>query len=543
MSVKGIIFNKQTPQSGVATSADSTSGMILGGVAVSGTLALNTKYKLRSVRDAIALGITEDYDKANAVLVYYHISEFYRRTRKKPGTVLYIMIVAQTVTLPQMIDDTGAVYAKKLLTDAKSEIKQLGFGFNPTETTATGGNFLFTAIGADNDTAVFKLTIGSTVLILGSYKKVSGDSTVALVATAVRAAINLLTPVHGFVAAGTAANVLLTAPKGYGDLLSTGTPLSVTIVGTIAATVTQFTGGAGYAPTVTNNMAADSFTAIANAQLLYDWAFNAGMPCQMIIEGKKFTGTAATAQDLHNLPSGADAPNTSLVVGQDWDWADTLPLYYCHAAVGTKLGDVAMRNVNENTGWVEVGDLTSVAEESWINAGFSSHAKIDTLKEDWDILDGLGYIFPITYPNLDGIYWNNDWTCAKLARDGNGNLILSQMIDGVKYLFESRIYLGRTIDKAIRQVYAALIKDVKSPQAVDPATGKLPTGVITYFKKKGENAIDDSMTNQISGRKVFIDPDSDLLNAPQQLLTSIEVVPYGNVDSIKVNIGITNRIQ
>ena len=109
------------------------------------------------------------------------------------------------------------------------------------ETKPTGGNILITAIGANGDT--FSIKIDDA--ILGTYTKVAGDTLVDDVATAIRAAINALTSVHGYVAGGTNANVLLTAPDGLGVAINAGNHLALEVTGTAAGTVTQFTGGVG----------------------------------------------------------------------------------------------------------------------------------------------------------------------------------------------------------------------------------------------------------------------------------------------------------
>ncbi len=541
MSTKGILFQKNTPPSGVSTSADSTSALILNGFAVSGKLNTGQVYTLRSERDAKALGITAEYDKSNAVLVFYHIKEFYRKTRNRPGTKLFLMIVPMGVTLVQMIEDVDLVYSKKTLIDAKSEIKQISFGFNPDEETATGGNIEIIEIGEDGDKITISIATGATTLLLASLIKTADVTTPALMAGALRAIINEGTSLHGFTAAGATSNVLLSAPRGYGDQLN-DQGLSVDTTGDIDYNITQFENGVGYSPALVNQMAADSFNAIAKAQALYDWAFAQAMPCQIICEGKAFTNPVSTSQDLHNLPGNVDAKNVTLCIGQDWNKAEELPLYYKHAAIGTLLGDVAARKVNESVAWVEIGQLQSVAEGAWLNAGLSNHQTIDSVKEDWEILDQNGYVFPQRYANVDGIFWNNDWTCAKLSRNGEGNKILTFSEGGETFVIESRIYLGRTADKSIRLVYAKLIPKVKSPQVVNPTTGKLPQGTLIAFKTLGESAITEAMSDEVSGQNLYVDPDSDLFNSPQALNCALRIVPYGIADIIKVNFGLTTKI-
>ena len=364
------------------------------------------------------------------------------------------------------------------------------------------------------------------MISLGSYTKTSGETTVALLAANIRAVINERTSVHGFEAAGSAANVDLTPPKGYGASLNGGSVLSTTIVGAITNTITQFSSGVGYAPTLLDGNDQDTYTAGLKAQALYDWAVERIMPCQMIVEGKS-TVPSSASRDLATL----DCDKVTIVSGQDYDKADELPMWWKHAAVGTKLGTVAAREINENTGWVEVGNLTDEKRTParFLRAGFSNHTLVEAVKEIWDVLDDKKYIFPITYPLSDGYFWNNDYTCAPVLIDDEGNIN------------EHNIRYGRTADKAARAIYVALFNDIKSPQPVDPATGKLPSGIILNFQGKAERRIDLEMENQISGRKVTVDPNSDLLIA-KQLDVYFKVVPYGSTDTILVYVGLAKTI-
>jgi hypothetical protein len=109
------------------------------------------------------------------------------------------------------------------------------------ETKATGGNFEVTTAGSAGNVN----TISLDGAILGSYTVTAGDDASA-VATGLRTAINALTYKHGFSAAGSTVNVALTAPAKCGKSINTGKAvLAWTTTGTGAATVTQFSGGAG----------------------------------------------------------------------------------------------------------------------------------------------------------------------------------------------------------------------------------------------------------------------------------------------------------
>lgn len=105
---------------------DGISGFILQGVATS-QLALDTSVLLLSPKDAVALGLDAAYDDANSVLVYYHISEFFRLS---PSGQLWIRLVANTVSLADMVDKNNP-HAQQLLIDANGDINTLSGIMNP----------------------------------------------------------------------------------------------------------------------------------------------------------------------------------------------------------------------------------------------------------------------------------------------------------------------------------------------------------------------------------------------------------------------------
>lgn len=123
-------ITKGKPGANASGLATTISGLILPGIAVAGKLVLSTPYKISSTSDLAALGLDAAYDTANQVLVYYHIAEFYRMSAE--GTTLYIMVVPQTVTQGDLLEDAGEIYAKRLLIFAEGNIRQLGVAINPT---------------------------------------------------------------------------------------------------------------------------------------------------------------------------------------------------------------------------------------------------------------------------------------------------------------------------------------------------------------------------------------------------------------------------
>lgn len=140
-----------------APSTDGISGYITNGVAVVGGVQLGTVYKLGSVKDAEALGITTGYDSTNGVLVHHAISEYFRFS----ASALYIMLVDQAITMAAMCLKTNTQYAKKLLKDSGGVIKQWA-----VERQYPTGATIVTTGGLDNEVLV--VTVGTPTTRAGA---------------------------------------------------------------------------------------------------------------------------------------------------------------------------------------------------------------------------------------------------------------------------------------------------------------------------------------------------------------------------------------
>lgn len=155
-----VTINRRTGGLGrVGDSENGYSALCMNGIAVSGGAALNTPYELNNVNDAVALGLDEAYDDTNSLLVYYHISEFFRMN---PVGKLFIMLVAQTVTLTQMADVTTTNGLAKLLRDPKcgGKVRQAAICRNPaTDFTPT------TANGIDSDSVAVSAGVYSGAIV------------------------------------------------------------------------------------------------------------------------------------------------------------------------------------------------------------------------------------------------------------------------------------------------------------------------------------------------------------------------------------------
>lgn len=283
---------------------------------------------------------------------------------------------------------------------------------------------------------------------------------------------------------------------------------------------------------------ATDITSLAKiAQAFYDWTYETFRPCQVVLEYNGFSATsAALATDLKALKNGnadIEAFKVSVCIGQDWAYADQFTdKRKSMADVGTMLGCIASKAVNENIGEVATGNLSDAVKGKWTIAGLSNHAKIT----DWDsmleTLDEKGYIFAISYTGRTGYYWNNDYTCTPIKKDRDG------------YFNEYTISLGRTLDKCVRGLRNALLPYIKSSQPVDPKTGRLPQALVTNFESIADSAVFYPMvaSGEIASGKTTIDPASNLLVSPRVLKVSFVVVPTGQIDEIKGTINLKTSL-
>lgn len=120
----------------IAPSEDGVSGLIVSGAAA-GSFALGDVLEGNSLADFEAMGIDASYDVVNSAMAWKHISDFYS-WKENAGLKLYVMVVDKTVLMSQLVNQTNANYAKKMLIAANGRIRLLGVtrlpqtGYAPT---------------------------------------------------------------------------------------------------------------------------------------------------------------------------------------------------------------------------------------------------------------------------------------------------------------------------------------------------------------------------------------------------------------------------
>lgn len=481
------------------------------------------------------------------------------------GAVFY------TSTLPSGFTSTYNKQPLSSLLDAEN----LGITNTYSDETPADAEYVITDAGATGDTGKFVITeptinTGVTKTVdLGTYTVGAGDTTIDLQGAAWVAVINAGTVTHGYSATYTAGTDTITiiARTGLGIALNSGTPIAVTVTGTLDGTLTQFSGGVssklalwhyhiseyfriqpqgklfvGFYPVpgsytfvemnnlqnfaqgeirqimvyndasrTAANIVSDC-TALQTAQNISE---GLKMPYE-VLYGANFTDNIGTLQNLNTLT----AYKVSVVISQDaggqgaWLFLTTGKGI---TTVGATLGMVSLLKVSENIGWVERCNVSNGVECDTI--GFVNGQRwVSQTESTVNQLNSYRYIFLRKYPSLSGSYFNDSHTAVSVSSD---------------YAY---IENNRTIDKAGRLSYTALLPQLNSPLTIN-ADGTLTNITIASFTGILTTAINDMVRNgEISAFLVTIDPTQDVLTT-STIVVRLQIVPVGTARNIIVNIG------
>lgn len=295
--------------------------------------------------------------------------------------------------------------------------------------------------------------------------------------------------------------------------------------------------GFAYVPatvTLVNGIPDEMTEAIVEAQLLADWARQGGRPLHVVLEcaglGDVTAAAMANLRDLKVEGAGLDCPQVSVMIGQDWSFAETLTgMEKKYAAVGSLLGCMAAQPVSYNIGEVATMMLTDVNRGNWVNAGLSSHERVKEKEKELEGLNAKGYILGEYYSGV--VCLNDDHVCARIVVDKDGNMS------------ESTIAMSRTNCKVVRELYGAYQQKVKSTVPVDPVTGKLTTGMVKYFEDIGNDIFANMAAKQeLSGGETEVDEDSNLMTGERTLKVYFRWVPMGCIGSIEGTVNIKSSI-
>ncbi len=392
---------------------DGVCGFIMSGVAVVGGIQLNTVYELNGITDLEALLVDADYDTTNKVLVYHHLERFFGRNRNAKA---YIMLVAQTSTLTNMVDISVANSAKKMLAEKQGEIKFLVVARNPAT---------------------------------------------------------------------------------------------------------------GYTPTLEDGLDADVYAAIPKAQELIDSeAQSYRLLDAVIIEGRSFNGTTASAENLRAL---GDYEGVSVVIAADNDVSSLMAEYNGYAAVGDFAGLLSLAAISQHPGEpIDQFNLVNEARGWFVNPGLSSNQKLTAYTDtDLNTLDTKGFIYAEPIPLVEGIFFQDTHTLISIDSD---------------YAF---IENNRVINKMIRLANAALARKAKARYEVDAETGQIDPAVASGLEGIVIEAVSVMETDgDLSGDSTdaFLDVSKDILSG-ESIDIELTAIPIVIGREITLKVGFSNPFR
>jgi len=435
------------------------------------------------------------------------------------------------------------------------------------ETKATGGNVLVTTAGAAGK--INKIKIDGVEI--GTYTVVLND-TETLVAVGLRASINSGTGTHGYTAAGSGANVALTAPTGLGDSINGGTHITFTSTGTGAATITQFTGGVDAFFDVIHYHISEAFRINSGIKLyvaIFDvpstWDFAELKTAQNYANGQIrnasvflkgvtfdtdhidaiqavldeletlykpisdviYIADISSVSDLTTLDDLTllDNAKVSAVIAQDGG-ATGAALFaekgYSIGVAGAVIGAISLASVNENIGWRKKFNMADLELDV---PAFANGTLVNTLSDNaLTAINDKNYIFLQKETDYAGTFFNDSWT-AIIRTNDYGN-----------------IEANRTMDKAIRGVRANLLPEVNGPVLVDGTTGKLAIDYVKFLEGIGGKALEDmEKAGELSGYAVVIDADQNVIST-SNITIAIVNIPTGVSRNFTVKISYSTQI-
>ncbi|OJJ18030.1 hypothetical protein BKI52_29710 [marine bacterium AO1-C] len=287
----------------------------------------------------------------------------------------------------------------------------------------------------------------------------------------------------------------------------------------------------GVTDTSTGSVSADLDTGIALAHTFANDEFNLHRPVEVILENRKFSGTAAAATDLRAKLAG----NVMVVSSRDKKRREALttpvPSASGFAAVGLALGKAASIQVNQNIGRLTVPPLFQTKDNLPVEvAEFSGEQDLNSFdKASLDALHDKGYTFIDRYAGYSGYYFVNDNTCGDATQSN------------------SRLSLNRVANKAARITRSTFLNFLKATIQVDSSTGRLLPSVVERFKDVITRAITEEMLEnpdparlpEISSVEISIDPAQNVLSTKKVVINQ-SIVPTGSVDVIETIISLDN---
>lgn len=224
-----------------------------------------------------------------------------------------------------------------------------------------------------------------------------------------------------------------------------------------------------------------------------------------------------------------EAPNVSVLVA----CSDASGV----VGVGSFLGMLAVRRINENAGSVDIQNkplakrgtedypLTDSKLGKWLEAYLSSGVTVESL--DTTVLKDIiskGYIVAASYEGYPGVFFEDAYTCVDRGSD---------------FAF---IENNRTWNKASRIIRATLLPRVKGVVKKDPETGFIAITTVSNWTQLLNRNLDRMVANdEVSGYEVYINP-KQVVNSTEPVKVKASIVADGIVHAFEVAVGLTNSI-
>lgn len=271
--------------------------------------------------------------------------------------------------------------------------------------------------------------------------------------------------------------------------------------------------------------------AFAAEHILIDGVFLEG---QALAANKDYFNLGADVFDLRTL----DAPNVSVVVGQDPEQAALNAAYAKFAAVGAVLGSVAVRKVHEDLGSVDIESKpgTRKGEESysltdtilgrWLSAALSDGTPFQNLTgAQQAALAAKGYIYVGSFAEYTGFYLSGCPTAVVKTSD-------------YAYFNMNCIW-----NKAARIIRKTLIPKVRTKVPTEPSTGYIKSTWLADCEGLCLRKLEPMLSaGNAEGVDVYIDP-KQVLSEDSPLKVKALVAVGQIVHEFSVDLGLTSKIE
>lgn len=455
-----------------------------------------------------------------------------------------------------------------------SDAETKGIALDYADETKAAATYLITNKGNTGDTV--NMTVaeprpnGTGVTVnLGTYTVTSGDSTIDLLGASLAAFINAGTYVHGYVASFNAATdtLTITARQGMGIALNTGSPLVFTIVGTVAGTLTQFTGGVYSKKAIWHYHVSEFFRANPKGKLWVNFTASASTTFAEVVTLQNaakgecmgigvYNPAARTATQFANDMTALEARVTDMfnayapmamcyapniqgisdvatltnlqaysnksvlpVIGQDGDAVGAMLFVTSGISIsniGNVLGTSSAAAVSQDIGEIGVFNLTDGTE--LVTPAFSNGELVSSKSSNvLDQLDGYRYNFICNYTGQSGTFFNNDFTAVVQSSDFN------------------RLCRILPMYKAVRQTYTGVLPLLKSRLTLN-TNGTLSNTTIEIFDSAINPNLSQMVTDgDLSDYRIVIDPAQNVLTTNKVKIT-LKLLPLGIADFIEVTL-------